>query len=139
MKAPQTAATAIRGAQKIDEGVDYLAAYCEGWSKGDADMIRSAVADDYVWDDPEEGRVSKDGLGTFLPEFVETIDGLRDDCPSTPYLILSDFITNRVQVTTTVWCCFAVPGTSVEGISQIRLGDNGVISEHRAYRTRPNA
>ena len=139
MKAPQTAATAIRGAQKIDEGVDYLAAYCEGWSKGDADMIRSAVADDYVWDDPEEGRVSKDGLGTFLPEFVETIDSLRDDCPSMSYLILSDFITNRVQVTTTVWCCFAVPGTSVEGISQIRLGDNGVISEHRAYRTRPNA
>jgi hypothetical protein len=126
------------GVIKVDEGVDYLTAYCEGWSKGDADMIRSAVADDYVWDDPEAGRVSKDGLGTFLPEFVETIDGLRDGCPSTSYLILSDFTTNRVRITTTVWCCFAVPGTGIRGISQIRLGDNGVISEHRAYRTRPN-
>ncbi len=138
MQALPTVAISIRCAPGMIERLDLLTTYCEGWSKGDADMIRSAVADDYVWDDPEEGRVSKDGLGTFLPEFVETIDGLRDDCPSTPYLILSDFITNRVQVTTTVWCCFAVPGTSVEGISQIRLGDNGVISEHRAYRTRSN-
>jgi len=136
MKALQAAATAICGAQMIDEGADYFAVYCEGWSKGDADMIRSAVADDYVWDDPEEGRVSKDGLGSFLPKFKEAIDRTRGHNPSAPYLTLSDSVVDRSQITTTFWCSFAVPGTSVEGMCQLRVGDKGVISEHRAYRTR---
>ena len=137
MKALQTAATAICGAQKIDVRVDYLTAYCTGWSKGDADMIRSAVVDDYIWDDPEEGQVSKDGLGSFLPKFKEAIDRVRGVCPSTSYLTLSDLVINQSQITTTAWCCFAVPGTDIQGMSQIRIGDYGVISEHRAYRTSP--
>ena len=106
---------------------DSLAAYCEGWSKGDADMIRDAVADDYVWDDSEEGRVTKDDLIAFLPRFKERIDGLRDGGPSTSYLMLSDLVFDRSQLTTTVWCCFAVPGTDIQGMSQIRVGDNGII------------
>ncbi len=138
MKALRTATNAICGEQNIDERVDYLTAYCEGWSKGDADMIRSAVADDYVWDDPAEGRVSKDGLGSFLPKFKEAIDRVRGGCPSTSYLTFSNWVVDRSQLTTTVWCSFAVPGTDIQGMSQIRVADKGVISEHRAYRTKPH-
>ena len=135
MQALPTVAISIRCAPGMIERLDLLTTYCEGWSKGDADMIRSAVADDYVWDDPAEGRVSKDGLGSFLPKFKEAIDRVRGVCPSTSYLTLSDWAVDRSQLTTTVWCSFAVPGTDIQGMSQIRVADKGVISEHRAYRT----
>ncbi len=135
MKALRTATNAICDEQNIDERVDYLTAYCEGWSKGDSDMIRAAVVDDYIWADPAEGRVSKDGLGSFVSKFKEAIDRVRGGCTSTSYLTLSDLVIDRSQLTTTVWCCFAVPETSLQGMCQIRIGDNGVISERRAYRT----
>ena len=135
MKALGTTTAAICGEQNIDERFGFLANYCEGWSKGDSDMICSAVVDDYVWHDPAEGRVSKDGLGSFLRKFKETIDRTRNRSPSASYLTLSDWVVDRSQLTTTFWCSFAVPGTSVEGTCQIRVGNKGVISEHRAYRT----
>ena len=138
MQALPTAAISIGCAPSMIERLDALTAYCEGWSKGDADMIRSAVADDYVWDDPAEGRVSKDGLGSFLPKFKEAIDRVRGGCPSTSYFTFFNWVVDRSQLTTTVWCSFAVPGTDIQGMSQIRVADKGVISEHRAYRTRPH-
>lgn len=136
MKTLPKATSAICGAQMIDERVDYLDAYCEGWSRGDSDMIYSVVADDYVWDDLEEGRVSKDGLNSFLPKIKDAIDRARGCSPSASYLTLSDWVVDRSQLSTTFWCSFAVPGTSVEGLCQIRVGDDGVISERRAYRTK---
>ena len=102
-------------------------------------MIRSAVADEFVWDDPKEDRVSKDGLNAYLPKFKERIDRLRKATPSMSYLSLSELVVDRNQPTMTVWCCFAVPGTDIRGTSQIRVGNDGVISEHRTYFQNPSA
>jgi hypothetical protein len=132
-----TPTTASPSGPLLDEWLGFLTAYCNGWSQGDAEMIRSAVADDFVWDDPEAERVSKDGLGAFLPKFKERIDRLRNSSPRTSYLTLSDVVVDRNQPTMTVWCCFAVPGTDIHGTSQIRVGNDGVISEHRAYQKDP--
>lgn len=137
MTALETTATPFRSEPHLEEWFGFLTAYCDGWSKGDAEMIRSAVADDFVWDDPEEDRVSKDGLDAFLPEFKERIDRLRHASPAASYITLSDWVVDRNQPTMTVWCCFAVPGTDIHGTSQIRVGNQGVISEHRAYRKDP--
>ena len=131
LHAPSTAASDV---PKIVERSEALTAYYDGWSTGDPEMIRAAVTDDYVWDDPHQGRLSKADLGTFLPAFKETIDRLREDRASAPYLSLSDWVFDRSQPVTTAWCCFAVPGTDIRGLAQIRVGDEGVISEHRAYQ-----
>lgn len=133
MKPLHAPATAASDVPKIIERSEALTAYYDGWSKGDAEMIGAAVTDNYVWDDPHQGRLSKADLGAFLPAFKETIDRLRKDSASAPYLSLSDWVFDRSQPITTAWCCFAVPGTGIRGLSQVRVGDEGVISEHRAY------
>lgn len=130
----ETIAAGIRGEQRTVERLEFLVTYYAGWSKLNAHIIRSAVADEFLWDDAEEGRIQKKDLGTFLPRFKSRIDSLRHGAMSTPYLTLSDLVIDRKQSMTTVWCCFAVPGTRIEGMSQIRVGDIGVICEHRAYR-----
>lgn len=117
------------------ERLETLATYCTGWSKGNALIIRSAVADDYLWDDPDEGRITKADLKDFLPRLRDKIDDLRNRSAPASYLTLSDLVIDRRRSATTVWCRFAVPGTGIQGMSQIRVGDNGVISEHRAHRT----
>ena len=133
MNALETTASAVCEGPHLEQWFGFLTAYCTGWSKGDAEMIRSAVADDFVWDDPETDRVSKDGLETFLPKLIEAIDDLRDSGLSMPYLTLSDLVVGRSQPDVTVWCCFEVPGTDIHGTSQIRIGNEGVLSEHRTY------
>jgi len=137
MKPRQALATAISDVPKLIERFDSLSAYYHGRSKGDADMIGAAVTDNYVWDDPQEGRLSKADLAGFLPAFKETINRRRADGESVSYLSLSDWVFDRSQSVTTVWCSFSVPGTDIRGLSQIRVGDDGVISEHRAYRSEP--
>lgn len=138
MNALETATTSICRGALADEWLGFLTAYYEGWSRGDAALIRSAVADEFVWDDPEVERVSKDGLDAFLPRFKDKIDRLRNAVPSTSYLTLTDLVVGPNQPTMTVWCCFTVPGTNLRGTSQIRVGSNGVISEHRAYQKDPH-
>jgi len=136
MKALDMTTVSIGNAPDVIERLDALATYYDGWAQGCAETIGTAVAEDYVWDDPRHGRVMKDGLGAFLPGFKDSIDGLRRDHGSPPYHTLSDWVVDRGRSVTTVWCSFAVPGTDIEGMSQIRVGDKGVISEHRAYQTR---
>ena len=137
MKPLEASAVTIPDAPKMIERFDTLTAYCDGWSKGDAALIGAAVTDNYVWDDPQEGRLSKGDLAGFLPVFTATINRRRTDSASVSYLSVSDWVFDRSQPVTTVWCCFAVPGTDIRGLSQIRVGDEGVISEHRAYQTKP--
>jgi hypothetical protein len=38
---------------------DYLGLYAEGWTNGDADTILSAVSNDYIFDDPNAGKITK--------------------------------------------------------------------------------
>lgn len=114
----------------------YLTAYCAGWACGDLAMICAAVADDYRWNDPKEGCASKDGLGSVLTRMMAKIDALRGGSQANAYLTLSDPVVDSSRRTTVVWWRFAVPGTDIRGLSQIRLGDHGVISEHRAYQNR---
>ena len=133
----ETIAAGIRGEQRIVERLDLLVTYCAGWSKLNEHIIRSAVADEFLWDDPEEGRIQKKGLGTLVPKLKNKIDALRHGSKSTPYLTLSDLVIDRNRSITTIWACFAVPATEIEGMTQIRVRDNGVISERRAYRTLP--
>ena len=137
MQALEMIAAEMRVELRIVEGLEALATYCTGWSKANAHLIRSAIVDDYIWDDPDEGRVTKSELSAFLTKLKAKIDGMRSCSPSTPYLTLSDVVIHRSQSTITVWGSFAVPGTGIQGMSHIRVGDKGVISEYRAQRTEP--
>jgi hypothetical protein len=128
MYASENAAPSRVESTEIDQRLDFLAAYCAGWAEGDPDMIRAAVADGFVLGDPEDGGVLKDDLDRVLSPPKETVDGRPHGSQAVSYFALSGPVVDSSRSTTKVWCSFAVAGTGIQGISQIRIGDRGVLS-----------
>lgn len=139
MKTRGTAAAPTHREWRRDEWLEVLRTYCTGWSLGDADMISAAISDDYLWDDPEEGRLSKGDLSAFLPGYLAKIDALRDGHQEQPYQVTSGVVWDETQTAASAWFCFSVPGTDIEGVAQIKIGNSGVLCEHRAYLRPPHS
>ena len=45
---------------------DHLSRYADGWMKGDLETILSSVSSDFVFDDPNEGQITKEKLPTYM-------------------------------------------------------------------------
>ena len=115
---------------------DHLGVYAEGWTKGDAEIILSAVTDDYTFDDPNFGVISKSNL-------TEYVSGLRDGVQSIlggsipeTLMELSEVVTQDSDGVLTAWCWWAVPGTELKGSGLIKVGADGVRSEVITYYTK---
>jgi hypothetical protein len=55
-----------------------LDAYKEGWRTGNAAMILQAVADDFVYDDPVDGRFTKVEFGAYLEKLFASDEAASD-------------------------------------------------------------
>jgi hypothetical protein len=66
---------------------EFLEKYTKGWADDDLDMLLAGCADDFVYDDPYDGRITKaafadyyrglpDGDGGFTEEMEQESDGL---------------------------------------------------------------
>ncbi|ATJ82432.1 nuclear transport factor 2 family protein [Halomonas beimenensis] len=115
---------------------DHLGAYAEGWTKGDADTILGAVTEDYRFDDPNAGVISRDELSRYLSELKETVRSLRGGQLSDPFMELSEVVTQEAEDGLTAWCWWAVPGTDIQGGGLIKVGPGGVRSEVITYYTK---
>jgi hypothetical protein len=73
---------------------DHLAAYAEGWSTGNSDKILSALADNYVLDDPNHGSVAKGEMAAYLDGMKATVSELRGGKEESQFLAP---ITRRCQ------------------------------------------
>jgi len=114
---------------------DHLAAYAEGWTTGNSDKLVSALADNYVLDDPNHGRVAKGDMAAFLDGMKATVSELRGGKEEAQLLELTEVLTGEADGELTVWCWWAVPGTSIAGGGLIKVADDGVASERLTYYT----
>jgi hypothetical protein len=114
---------------------DHLAAYAEGWTTGNSDKILSALADDYVLDDPNHGRVAKGDMAAYLDGMKATVAELRGGKEEDQFLALSEVVTGEEDGELTAWCWWTVPGTSIAGGGLIKVSDDGVVSERLTYYT----
>ena len=114
---------------------DHLAAYAEGWSTGNIDKILSALADNYVLDDPNHGRVTKGEMAAYIDGMKATVSELRSGKEEAQFVALSELQTGEEDGELTAWCWWAVPGTSIEGGGLIKVSDDGVVSERLTYYT----
>ncbi len=114
---------------------DHLAAYAEGWTTGNSDKILSALADSYVLDDPNHGRVAKGDMAAYLDGMKATVDELRGGKDEAQFLALSEVLTGEEDGKLTAWCWWTVPGTSIAGSGLIKVADDGVVSERLTYYT----
>jgi len=114
---------------------DHLAAYAEGWTSGSVDKILSALADGYVLDDPNQGRIEKGEMAAYLDGMKAMVDELREGKKETQFLALSEVLTGEDGGDLTAWCWWTIPGTSIEGGGLIKVSDDGVVSERLTYYT----
>ena len=115
---------------------DFIGAYAEGWTKGDADTIIGATAPGYVFDDPNAGQISRDGFADYLQGLSAALDELRGGPPQGNFLDLSEVVVQETDDGATVWAWWEAPGTGVGGGGLIKVGPEGVISEKITYYTK---
>jgi hypothetical protein len=115
---------------------DHLGTYAEGWTKGDAELILKAAADNYTLDDPNAGVIPKNEFADHLEGMKETVISLRDGTLPAPFMELSEVLTEEKEGVLTAWCWWAVPGTEIKGSGLIKVGPEGVRSEILTYYTK---
>jgi hypothetical protein len=104
--------------------------YMEGWVKGDVKMVLSACADDFVFDDPIDGRFTKADVGVYLESLPEGA------------LEVTDVVTEEAGGVETAWCWYnleAPTGSAVvsqEGAAVAKVGRDGVHSQRVTYYAR---
>lgn len=118
---------------------DFIGAYAEGWTAGDAARIIGATAPGYVFDDPNAGKISRDALRGYLEELSAALDALRGGARDGNFLDLSEVVVEETADGATVWCWWQAPGTGIGGSGLIKVGPEGVISERITYYTKLRA
>ena len=74
---------------------DHLGAYADGWTNGDADKIIGSLADSYVLDDPNEGKITKAEFAYFLAGMKEAVASMRGEDYAGPFMELTEVTTNE--------------------------------------------
>ena len=115
---------------------EHLGTYAEGWTKGDAELILNAAADNYTLDDPNAGVIPKNEFANYLEGLKEAVTSLREGSLQEPFLELSEVVTEEKEGVLTAWCWWAVPGTQIKGSGLIKVGLDGVQSEVLTYYTK---
>ncbi len=114
---------------------DYIAAYAEGWTVGDAEKILSVAAPDFIFDDPNAGQITRDGLADYVSAFKEVAAELRDGQEGGNLMELSEVVIKDDEMPVSIWAWWVVPGTEIAGSALIKVGEEGVVSERIAYYT----
>ena len=100
----------------------------------DAAKLVSAVADDFVFDDPAEpGPVTKADLARYLPVWPEKARELGAEFD---FHIVDKVVQDRDGVLLE-WYWWRLRGAEVEGAALIKTTDAGVVSERLSYYRTP--
>ena len=113
---------------------DYLGLYAKGWTEGEVDVVLQSLADEYVMDDPDSGRISKADFSGYFTTFKSHMDPIRD--VSRPFMEVSELLTQESGGVLTAWVWWAIPGTPTQGSGLIKVSDRGVLSERLAFYTK---
>ena len=116
--------------------MDYLGMYAEGWSKGDAKLLQSAMAEDYTLDDPNTGSIPKNEMTSYLDRMKDAVASLSHGILPDPFMELTEVVTQETEGRVTAWCWWSVPGTHIKGAGLIKVGPQGVESETLTYYTK---
>ena len=110
---------------------EHLDRYMEGWTKGDVEMVLSACAKDYVYDDPIDGRFTKADIGTYVGSLPE--GGLK-------LTEVASEETGGLETTWFWWSLKAPAGSAVvssEGAALTKVGRDGVHLTKVTYYAHP--
>ena len=107
--------------------------WLEGWRRGDAQMVLSAVTDDFVYEDALDGRFTRTEFATYLEELFAT--------ESTPegFETITDVVSSEKDGEETTWGWWTTLAVPAEGAGLVKARADGVYFERVAYYGRPPA
>lgn len=114
---------------------DHIANYAAGWITGDASKIVGAAAPDLVLDDPNAGKITRDGLADYVAGLTEAVTQLRGGARHDKLMEMTDVVIRDSEMPVTVWAWFRVPGTPLAGAAVMKFDDRGIFEERIAYQT----
>ena len=115
---------------------DYLGTYAEGWTNGDCETILSATSDQYVFDDPNAGKIAKADFAEYLAGLQEAVASIRGGEYEGLFMELTEVVTKDDDNGLTASCWFEIPGTGIQGSGLIKVASDGVVYERIAYYTK---
>ena len=110
--------------------------YLKGWELGDGELSLSATADDFYYDDPNTGRIQREGFVEFVEDFKRAAAEMGDGQVANPFLECSDTVIKDDKAPATVWCWWHARGTELQGSAVIKVDERGVLNERIAYFSR---
>jgi hypothetical protein len=115
----------------------WLAMFLEGWRTGDAKMILQSVADDFVYDDPIDGRFQKDEFGAYLEELLGSDEARSRAAEGANFEDISEIVMQEKDGELAAWGWWKTE--SEEGAGLVKVGLHGVRLERAAYYSIPGA
>jgi len=114
---------------------EHLEVYKEGWRRGDAQMILGATTEDFVYDHPRDGRITKADLGGYLERLFAEYEPLPDTDGGKLFEIHTEEVVLEMNGEATSWNWWAT--ARAEGAALKKARPDGVFLERLTYFTRP--
>ena len=115
-----------------------LGLYAQGWSTGDANLILQAVTQDYTFNDPNVGEISKAGFADYFEELKNQVKTMRGGDLPAPFMEISEIVTMENDEGLTAWGWWEIPGTPIKGAGLMKVESSGVRSEVITYYAKVN-
>jgi hypothetical protein len=112
---------------------EHLGSYAQGWTNGDAETILRGASNAYTFDDPNAGIIPKKDFARYFAQLKESVRTSRGGTLPTPFMELSEVVTQEKDGLLTAWCWWTIPGTHIKGSGLIKVGADGVRSEVITY------
>lgn len=112
---------------------EHLERYLEGWRTGDGARSLEVLVPDFFYDDPNTGRIPRDGFVQFVEDFKADAAALNDGKLGAPFLTYSDIVVDESTSPCTAWCWWQATDTPLQGSALIKFSDDGILSERIAY------
>jgi len=110
-----------------------LDSYLEGWRLGDGSKSLAATAPGFYYDDPNTGRILRDGFVEFVEAFKADAAALNRGRIGTPFLSYTDIVVQDSPSPARAWCWWQATGTNLQGAALVHFDETGILSERIAY------
>ena len=107
--------------------------YLEGWRLGKADLSLSVLTPQFHYDDPNTGRILRDGFVEFMEAFKADAAAMNNGRIGTPFLTYTNICVVESENPAKAWCWWQATETELQGAALIHFDDTGILSEKIAY------
>jgi ketosteroid isomerase-like protein len=106
--------------------------WLEGWRRGDAQMVLSAVSEDFVYEDAIDGRFAKAEFAAYLEQLFAS------EATAEGFETITDVMRCEHDGEETAWGWWKLLAGAQEGAGLVKARAGGVYFERVAYYVRPD-